>query len=141
LNFLGYSKVVLGDRILVNGGSGGVGSFLVQAAKHVVGKEGTVVAICSAANVELVKGLGADDVVAYNSGEPAEEYLARVYGGEDRMKFDAVIDTIGVQGLYVKCPNFLKEGKTFLNMGVVPYSSFGLWDWTRLIAGLLANNF
>jgi len=39
--------------------------MLVQTAKHIVGPEGRVVATCSAANVELVKGLGADGVVDY----------------------------------------------------------------------------
>jgi NADPH:quinone reductase-like Zn-dependent oxidoreductase len=51
-----------GDAVLVNGASGGIGTLVVQMAKDIVGESGRVVAICSGRNVELVKGLGADEV-------------------------------------------------------------------------------
>jgi reticulon-4-interacting protein 1, mitochondrial len=56
------AKVKSGDRVLVNGASGGLGTFAVQMAKHIVGPSGYVVGICSERNLELVKSLGADDV-------------------------------------------------------------------------------
>lgn len=139
VRFLEYSQVGPKDSILINGGSGGLGTFLVQLAKHVVGPEGTVVAICSAANVEMVKQLGADEVVPYNGEEPAEQYLARAYGGSK--KFDAIIDTIGVQSLYTNCPAYLKEGKSYLNAGVLPYTGSGIWGAISLTRDLLANYF
>ena len=91
VRFLEYSKVGPGDSILINGGSGGLGTFLVQLAKHVGGPQGTAVAICSTANVDLVKNLGADEVVPYNGSVPAEQYLARAYAGSK--KFDSIVDT------------------------------------------------
>ena len=51
-----------GDRVLVNAASGGIGTMVVQMVRNVVGKSGYVVGICSGRNVEMVKGLGADEV-------------------------------------------------------------------------------
>ena len=56
------AKVKRGERVLVNGASGGIGSLVVQMAKGVVGDEGMVVGVCSGRNLEMVKGLGADEV-------------------------------------------------------------------------------
>lgn len=50
-----------GDRVLVNAASGGIGSMVVQMARNIVGKNGTVIGICSGRNVELVKSLGANE--------------------------------------------------------------------------------
>ena len=63
VRFLEYSKAGPGDSILINGGSGGLGTILVQLAKYLVGSEDTVVAICSTANVDTVNNLTADEVV------------------------------------------------------------------------------
>ena len=60
------AKLQPGQRLLVNGAAGGVGTFAVQIAKalgaHVTG-------VCSGRNVELVRSLGADDVVDYESDD------------------------------------------------------------------------
>jgi NADPH:quinone reductase-like Zn-dependent oxidoreductase len=56
------AKLKEGDRVVVNGASGGIGGFVVQLAKLAVGESGKVVAICSGRNMKMVKELGADEV-------------------------------------------------------------------------------
>ena len=51
-----------GDKVFVNGGSGGTGSLIVQVVRERVGEGGVVVSCCSGGNVEMVKGLGVDEV-------------------------------------------------------------------------------
>ena len=127
-----------GSALLINGASGGVGSFLVQAAKDIVEPSGLVVAICSSANVDLVSSLGADEVIPYNGAEKVEVVLTRKYG---ERKFDSSIDAVGAQSLYVACPEFLKEGRAFLNMGALPYMGKGLWGAVKLVPDFLSNFF
>ncbi|MEM9075252.1 MAG: NAD(P)-dependent alcohol dehydrogenase [Myxococcota bacterium] len=74
--------VAAGQRVLINGASGGVGVFAVQIAK-IFGAH--VTAVCSHRNVELVRGLGADEVVDYTQENPLD--LGQ--------KFDVFFDVFG----------------------------------------------
>jgi NADPH:quinone reductase-like Zn-dependent oxidoreductase len=58
----GKGQVQPGSRVLINGASGGVGTFAVQIARALGAK---VTAVCSTGNVEMVRSLGADQVVDY----------------------------------------------------------------------------
>jgi NADPH:quinone reductase-like Zn-dependent oxidoreductase len=74
--------VVAGQRVLVVGAAGGVGHFAVQIAKHL----GTyVIGVCSAANADFVRGLGADEVIDY----ARDDFTKR----SDR--YDVVFDAAG----------------------------------------------
>jgi NADPH:quinone reductase-like Zn-dependent oxidoreductase len=72
-----------GQRVLVNGGSGGVGTFAVQLAKAL--GAGHVTAVCSPRNVEQARSLGADRVVDYTR----EDYTR---SGE---RYDLIVDVAG----------------------------------------------
>jgi NADPH:quinone reductase-like Zn-dependent oxidoreductase len=79
-------KVKAGDRVLVTGASGGVGSFAVQLA---AASGGEVTGVCSAANAGLVMSLGANHVIDY-----ATETVA-IPGAE----YDVIIDLVGQHSL------------------------------------------
>jgi NADPH:quinone reductase-like Zn-dependent oxidoreductase len=80
------AKLKAGERVLVHGGSGAVGIFAVQMAKS---RGAHVIATASAHNLELVRGLGADEVIDYRQ----ERF-------EDRVgKVDVVFDTVGGETL------------------------------------------
>ncbi|KAH0562447.1 hypothetical protein GP486_002861 [Trichoglossum hirsutum] len=104
-----------GDKVMVNGASGGVGSFAVQMAKNIVGEGGKVVGVCSAGNAEAVKGLGADEVIDYAAHTPLHAYLETRYSSAP---FAAIIDTHGVSDLYLHCAPFLSPGKPYATVGV-----------------------
>ena len=92
-----------GDRVLINGASGGVGTFAVQIAKA-LGAE--VTAVCSTRNVELVRSIGADHVFDYKKESYAES-------GEH---YDLIIDNVGNHGLLANT-NVLKPDGTLVMIG------------------------
>mmetsp|Transcript_6746 Transcript_6746/g.11803 ORF Transcript_6746/g.11803 Transcript_6746/m.11803 type:complete len:366 (-) Transcript_6746:99-1196(-) len=91
-----------GDRVLILGGSGGVGTAAIQIAKHHA-KASLVVA--SSTQSDLCKELGADQVINYQS----EDWWAIKEFQED--KFDVLIDTVGGGNFYKRATEVLKTGK------------------------------
>lgn len=77
-----HGHVKAGEKVLINGASGGVGHFTVQIAKSL---GAIVTGVCSERNVDFVKSLGADEVIAYD-----QENIH-----EHNDKYNLVIDTNG----------------------------------------------
>lgn len=79
-------QVQAGQRVLINGASGGVGTFAVQIAKWL---GATVSGVSSTRNVELVRSLGADETIDYT----AQDYT------QGPRRFDVIIDMVGNHSL------------------------------------------
>ena len=95
-------NIKAGDKVLIHAGSGGVGAFAIQIAKHF----GAFVATTtSGKNVDRVKDLGADQVIDYTT-QKFEDQLS---------DFDLVIDTIGGETL-ARSFEVLKQGGTMVSV-------------------------
>lgn len=112
-----FARVRQGQKVLVLGASGGVGVFAVQLARQ-LGAE--VTGVSSAANLGLVRALGADRVVDYALQDIAA-------GGA---KYDAILDTVGALG-FAEARRILRPWGRFVPL------EFGLREiWQALITRL-----
>lgn len=106
-----HGKVASGQRVLVNGASGGVGTYAVQIAKA-FGAE--VTGVCSTRNMELVRSLGADHVIDYTK----EDFTS----GEHR--YDLILDNVGNHSLS-RTRSALTSDGTLLANGSPVHGWFG----------------
>ena len=100
-----------GQKILIHAGSGGVGTFAIQLAK-IMGA--TVTTTASEAGANLVKSLGADEIINYKT-ENFEDILTN---------YDAVFDTIGGSTLE-KSFDIIKSGGNIVSVSGMPNARFG----------------
>jgi NADPH:quinone reductase-like Zn-dependent oxidoreductase len=117
-----------GQKVLIHGGSGGVGSFAIQLAKS-LGSD--VTATCSTRNVEMLKRLGADTVIDYTRQKFAE--FPRGY--------DLVLDTVGEvlsPGIVTASFSMLKKGGTYMSVAV-PFPRNPNWHVPRYLLNLVTN--
>jgi NADPH:quinone reductase-like Zn-dependent oxidoreductase len=103
-------EVRQGQRVLINGASGGVGTFAVQIAKS-YGAE--VTGVCSTKNVDLVRSMGADEVIDYKQQDFTQNELP----------FDVILDMVGSRPLS-DCRQALTGTGTYVIVGV---KDLGRW--------------
>jgi len=101
LSFIRKANMQSGQRILINGATGAIGSAAVQLVKY-FGAD--VTAVCSTKNVALVKSLGADKVLDYTK----EDFT------KDDQMYDAVFDTVG-KSTFSRCKPLLKPGGIYIS--------------------------
>ena len=95
-----YGRLQAGHELLVLGASGSIGSAAVQIATHWGAR---VTGVCSGANVELVRSLGADEVIDYTQADFAQ----------NGQTYDRILDTVGVT-TFGRCRNSLKPDGIYL---------------------------
>jgi NADPH:quinone reductase-like Zn-dependent oxidoreductase len=115
-----------GHKVLINGAAGGVGTFAVQIAKS-FGAE--VTGVCSARNVDMVRSIGADQVINYTQQDFTK----------GAQRYDLILDCIGNHSL-AACRRILNPKGMYIQVG----GSTGRWMiglLARLIAALVLSWF
>jgi NADPH:quinone reductase-like Zn-dependent oxidoreductase len=115
------AKIQPGQKVLVNGASGGVGVYAIQFAKY-YGAE--VIGVCSTVNLELVKSLGADKVIDYT----------RANFTQDGEVYDVIVDTVVGKVSFERCKSSLKPRGLYLAIAG-GLREMGQMLWTSVVGG------
>jgi len=101
------AKITNGQSVLVNGGTGAIGSAAIQQAKHL---GATITAVTDTKNVEIVRSLGADVVIDYIK----EDFTKMPH------QFDVILDAVG-KSTFGKCKPLLKKKGIYISTELGPY--------------------
>jgi NADPH:quinone reductase-like Zn-dependent oxidoreductase len=114
------AKIQAGQKILIHGASGAIGTYAVQLAKY-YGAE--VTGVCSSTNAEMVKSLGADMVIDYTK----EDFT------KSDERYDFVFDVVG-KTTFSQCKGILKPKGIYLE-NMMEVKDFLKVLWTSIVGG------
>jgi NADPH:quinone reductase-like Zn-dependent oxidoreductase len=107
-SFIHKTTIIAGQKILINGATGGIGSALLQFVRQY---DVEITATCTTQNIELIKSLGADNVFDYSK----EDFT------ETADHYDFIFDAVG-KSTFGKCKPILKENGIYISSELGPYT-------------------
>jgi NADPH:quinone reductase-like Zn-dependent oxidoreductase len=112
------------EQVLINGASGGVGTFAVQIAKSF---GATVTGVCSTRNVELVRSIGADQVIDYTR----EDFT------KGSRRYDLILDNVATHSLF-EYKRILNPNGVYVMIGSSDPGRWFAWLWKPLQAWIIS---
>jgi NADPH:quinone reductase-like Zn-dependent oxidoreductase len=113
LHFLRKGKIRSGQRVLVYGASGAVGTYAVQLARYF---GASVIAVCGTAHVDLVRSLGADAVVDYTTTDVTAS----------GQTYDLILDAVG-KTTFARCEHLLTREGVYVETVMIAAGLRGRW--------------
>jgi NADPH:quinone reductase-like Zn-dependent oxidoreductase len=117
-----HGRLQLGENLLINGASGGVGTFAIQIAKALGAR---VTAVCSTRNLDQAHALGADAVVDYTR----EDFTRSSH------RYDLLLDIAGSRS-FAECARVLAPNATFVAVGSATHMQSGAWKVLQHLAAV-----
>ena len=115
LHFIKKAKIQKSQKVLIYGASGSVGTTAIQLAKY-YGAD--VTGVCSTSNIDLVRSLGADNVIDYTK----EDFT------KNGIKYDVIFDTVGKSSISKNLKSLNKTGTLLLGAAMLPGMIQSIWS-------------